>query len=115
MDRLRSTAGALSSRDPTSKPIAVRLPADLVAAIEHACREHNITASELLRGLVSQWVYGKTALSGPEEGYTEARSMATRLAHAALKEALEKLPLDHGRATEMLNGYYEREREERKG
>jgi hypothetical protein len=84
----------------------VRLPADLVAAVEHACREHNISPSELLRSLVSQWVYGDGALKGPEAGYAEARSMATRLAHVALKEAIKRLPLDHDRANSMLQGFY---------
>jgi hypothetical protein len=84
----------------------VRLPADLVAAVEHACREHKISPSELLRSLVSQWVYGSTTLQGPEAGYAEARSMATRLAHVALKEAIKRLPLDHHRANEMLQGFY---------
>lgn len=98
--------GSLSSRDPSSKAVAVRLPADLAAAVEHACNENNITASELIRGLVSQWVYGKSQLAGPDEGYAQARSMATRLAHVALKQAIASLPESYDGAQQMLQGYY---------
>jgi metal-responsive CopG/Arc/MetJ family transcriptional regulator len=105
MPRFKS-GGPLSSRDPSTKPIAVRLPADLVAAIDATCIEQGITQSELLRGLVSQWVYGKTQLAGPDEGYAEARSMASRLAHAALKQALTSLPDSHEGARTMLQGFY---------
>lgn len=102
-----SPPSPLSSYNPTSKLVSTRLPADLAAAVEHACREHNISPSELLRNLVSEWVYGKGTLSGPEAGYAEARSMGTRLAFVALKEALKLVPLDHERGVAMLQGHYQ--------
>lgn len=113
-------SSALSSLDPTNKVIAVRLPSDLLAAVNQACQEQGITQSEFLRGLVSQWVYGKTQLSGPDEGYAQARSMASQLAHVivrqtmhqALKEAIASLPETHDAAHAMLQGYYN-ERSER--
>lgn len=105
MARFRQ-GGPLSSRDLTTRSIAVRLPPDLVSAIDAACAEQDITASEFLRGLVSQWAYGKSQLAGPDEGYTQARSMAAQLAHAALKRALGELPSDHDGARSMLEGYY---------
>jgi len=99
----------------TSKSIAVRLPLDLVAAIDAACQEHGITPSEFIRGVVSQWVYGTTQLSGPDEGYAQARSMATQIAHVmmrkvhdALGEAIRELPADHAGAVEMLQGFHAR-------
>ncbi len=98
--------GQLSSRDPSTKAIAVRLPPDLLAAIDHACAEQNITHSELLRGLVSQWAYGQSQLAGPDEGYAQARSIASRLAHAALKRALESMPESYEEGRQMLQGYY---------
>lgn len=94
----------LSSLDPSSKTVAVRLPADLASAVKLACAQHGMTPSEFLRSLVSEWAYGKTQLTGPDEGYTEARSMATQLAHAALKDALAGLPGDHQAARTMLQG-----------
>ena len=105
MPRFRQ-GGALSSRDPTTRSIAVRLPADLVSAIDVACAEQGVTPSEFLRGLVSSWVYGKTQLAGPDEGYAQARSMAAQLAMAAVKQALAELPEDHDGARSMLEGYY---------
>ena len=98
----------LSSRDPSSRPIAVRLPADLVAAVDHACAEHDISPSELIRGIVSQWAYGKTQLAGPDEGYAQARDMAVQIAHAAVQQALEALPDSHSGAKQMLEGFRER-------
>lgn len=97
----------LSSRTGHSKPIAVRLPNDLAAAVEQACEEQGITPSELLRGLVARWAYGHDApLSGPDEGYKTARSMATRLVHALLAQAIAALPEDHEQARAMLEGHY---------
>lgn len=104
----------LSSRDPSTKSIAVRLPADLAAAIEAACKQHGISASEFLRGLVSQWVYGQSQLAGPDEGYTSARAMASQLAHAALRKALAELPDSHEAARTMLAGYQEEQTERRR-
>jgi hypothetical protein len=98
----------LSSRTGGSKPIAVRLPNDLAAAVEQGCAEQGVTPSELIRGLVAQWAYGTNALAGPDAGYTEARSMATRLAYAALAQALESLPEEHSAARAMLEGHYNR-------
>lgn len=97
---------SLSSRDPTNKPIAVRLPSDLLAAIEAACEEHGITQSEFIRGLISEWAYGKTQLSGPDEGYSQARSMAAQLAHLAVTQAINNLPASHEEALGMLQGAY---------
>ena len=104
MPKFRS-GGSLSSRDPSVQSVAVKLPADLIAAIDAACVEQGITKSEFLRGLVSQWVYGKSQLSGPDEGYAQARAMASQLAHAALSRALDGLPDSHETATAMLQGY----------
>ncbi len=98
--------GALSSRDPSTKSIAVRLPAHLVSAVEAACAEQGITASELLRALIEQWAYGSNPLAGPDAGYERARSMASQLAHAALASALKSIPDDHDDAKTMLEGYY---------
>lgn len=107
-------AQTLSSRDPSTRSIAVRLPGDLAAAIDAACAEQQITASEFLRGLVSQWVYGSTQLAGPDEGYAQARSMASQLAHAALRQALAQIPESHDEARSMLQGYYGEQAERRK-
>lgn len=101
-----SSRASLSSRDPTTRSIAVRLPADLAAAVDLACEQNGITASELLRDLVSRWAYGEGQLAGPDHGYTQARSMASQLAHAALKQALAALPDSHEGAAEMLQGYH---------
>jgi hypothetical protein len=105
----------LSSQDPSNRVIAVRLPGDLASAVDAACAEQNITASEFLRGLVSSWVYGKTQLSGPDEGYAQARAMASQLAHAALRKALALVPDSHEGAQEMLQGYYAEQAERRRG
>jgi hypothetical protein len=110
-----STRGSLSSRDPSTKSVAVRLSPDLASAVDAVCEEQGITASEFLRGLVSSWVYGKTQLSGPDEGYTQAKSMAAQLAHAALRSALASLPESHDGAATMLQGYYAEQAERRKG
>lgn len=101
-----SSRGTLSSRDPSTKSIAVRLPPDLVSAVDAACTEQGITASEFMRALVSEWAYGRSQLSGPDEGYAQARSMASQLAHAAIKKALGELPDTHEQAIEMLRGYF---------
>jgi hypothetical protein len=106
---------SLSSRDPSTRSIAVRLPSDLSAAIDAYCAEHNTTASELLRGLVSAWVYGESALSGPDAGYTQAKSMASQIAHAALRDALASVPDTHEGAQAMLKGYYESQADRRRG
>jgi len=106
--------GALSSRDLTTRVIAVRLPPDLVSAIDATCAEQGITPSEFLRGIVSSWVYGKSQLAGPDEGYTQARSMAAQLAMVAVKRALAELPEDHDGARSMLEGYYNEAAERRK-
>ena len=98
-------AQTLSSRDPSNKSIAVRLPPDLVAAVDAACAEQGITQSELLRTLVASWAYGESKLSGPDAGYLQGRAMAAQLAHAALRKALESLPSSPDEAHEMLQGY----------
>jgi hypothetical protein len=90
------------------------LPADLANAIEAACAEQNITASEFLRGLVSSWFYGVSQLAGPDAGYAQAKSMASQLAHAALRKALAEIPNEHGEAVTMLQGYYGDQAERRK-
>lgn len=105
----------LSSKDPTTRSIAVRLPQDLAAAIDAACAEQNITHSEFLRALVSSWVYGQSNLSGPDAGYQQARSMASQLAHAAVSKALETLPESHEGAQTMLQGYYQGLADRRRG
>lgn len=112
---MSTNRSGLSSLSPTSRTVAVRLPEDLAAAVEHACTQQDITPSELLRGLVSQWAYGTSQLSGPDEGYAQARSMATQLAHAALKQALKELPENHDGAKEMLQGYFREEAARRRG
>lgn len=105
---------SLSSRDPSTKSIATRLPAHLVAAVDAACEEQGITASELLRALIEQWAYGTTPLAGPDAGYARARSMAAQLAHSALRKALGELPTTHEEATTQLAGYYDELAAERK-
>mgnify|MGYP001599690075 FL=1 len=97
-------AASLSSNDPTTRVIAVRLPADLLAAVDAECSAKDITASEFLRGLVSTWVYGSTSLAGPDEGYAQARALAGRIAHAAVQNALEQIPSDLNGARAMLEG-----------
>jgi hypothetical protein len=89
------------------------LPADLVAAIDAACDEANITHSEFLRALVEQWAYGKSQLSGPDAGYAQARSIAAQLAHAAVRQALDNLPSTNEEARSMLEGYYNRPKKSR--
>jgi predicted DNA binding CopG/RHH family protein len=96
---------SLSSLDPSSRVIAVRLPSDLLAAVDTECAAKGITSSEFLRGLVSTWVYGDTQLRGPDEGYAQARSMASQIAHGAVQKALDNLPGDHDEARSMLEGY----------
>lgn len=105
---------ALSSRDQTTKSIAVRLPSDLASAVAVACEQQGITASELLRALVAQWAYGQSQLAGPDAGYEQARSMASQLAHAALRQALTKLPTSYNEARSMLEGYYAEQANRRK-
>jgi hypothetical protein len=105
---------SLSSRDPSTKSIAVRLPAHLVSAVEAACAEQDLTASELLRAIIEQWAYGSNPLSGPDAGYQRARGMAAQIAHAALRRALESLPTTHGEASTMLQGYLGEQAERRK-
>lgn len=102
-----SSRSPLSSRDPSTRSIAVRLPPELASAVDAACAEMGVTPSELLRGLIQQWAYGSSTLAGPDAGYAQARSMASQLAHAALKEALSNIPQSHSEATEMLRGYFE--------
>ena len=111
----RGSGLGLSSRTGTSKPIAVRLPNDLAAAVEQGCAAQGITPSELLRDLVAKWAYGGSALAGPDAGYTQARSMATRLAHAALAQALDSIPEEHEQARAMLEGHYNARAERRRG
>ena len=109
-----SNAPSLSSRDPSTKSIAVRLPAHLVSAVEVACAEQDITASELIRAVIEQWAYGTTPLAGPDAGYQRARGMAAQIAHAALRSALESLPTTHADASTMLQGYLGEQAERRK-
>ncbi len=111
---MSSNAPSLSSRDPSTKSIAVRLPSHLVSAVEAACEEQGITASELLRALIEQWAYGTTPLAGPDAGYQRARGMAAQIAHAALRRALESLPTTHTDASAMLQGYLGEQAERRK-
>ncbi len=113
MSKFKS-GGSLSSRDPSTQTVAVKLPADLLAALESTCEQQGLTKSEILRGLVSQWVYGKSQLSGVDEGYAQARSMATQLAHVALSRALTALPDSHGAAATMLQGHFEEQAERRR-
>lgn len=108
------TNTGLSSRDPSTKSIAVRLPPHLASAVAAACEEQGITASELIRALIEQWAYGTTPLAGPDAGYQRARGMASQIAHAALRNALESLPASHAEASTMLQGYLGEQAERRK-
>lgn len=98
---------SLSSLDPSSRVIAVRLPSDLLAAVDAECIAKDITPSEFLRGLVSTWVYGDTQLKGPDEGYAQARAMASQIAHVAVQRALETMPSDFNGARTLLEGHRE--------
>jgi hypothetical protein len=100
--------------DTGSRPIAVRLPNDLVALVESACAQNGLTISELIRALVTQWASGEVSLSGPSEGYTQARSMASQLAMRALQQALRELPETHEEAVTTLQGLQEDFAEQRK-
>lgn len=106
--------GALSSRLSTAHTISVRLAPDLAAAVDAACEKQGTTHSEFLRDLISRWVYGESQLSGPDEGYSQARSMATQLAFVALKKALSELPDSHQAARSMLDGYHDKEAHRRR-
>lgn len=98
--------GQFSSRDPSCKAISVRLSGDLCAALEDACAQQGITQSEFLRELIHSWCYGKSQLQGPSDGYRQARSMATQLALAALKNAIAELPDTPEGAAQMLEDTY---------
>lgn len=98
-------SATLSSRDPSTRSVAVRLPPHLASAVDAATEEQGITASELIRALIEQWAYGSTPLAGPDAGYERARSMAAQMAHAALRSALGSLPATHDEANAMLEGY----------
>jgi hypothetical protein len=109
MARFQQGDGALSSRNPESKTIAVRLTGDLVKAVEDTCAQQGITASEFLREMIHSWCYGgQSTLQEPSDGYRQARSMATQLATVAIQQALRDLPTTPEEATQMLGDFYNR-------
>jgi len=73
--------------------VGFRLAADMRAQIEQICLTHGITLSEWIRSACVA-ALGNTAmgLGGVEEGYAQARGLATQLAHSLINHARDLLP-----------------------
>ena len=84
-------------------PICVKLPQDLDTAVRVLAEAQGISVSELLRTLLAQVVYGHA--SSVDDGYLAARRWASRLAHHALRAAINALPEDHDQAMAIFGGY----------
>jgi hypothetical protein len=103
----RPNKKGLSSADSSTEMLSTRVPGELAAAVRTLCEEQGISPAELLRSIVESHVYGKTGgLSGPDDGYRTARSMASQIAHALLGDAIAKLPETHDEMVAMLQTYY---------
>lgn len=84
----------------TASPICVRLPEDLDAAIRARCEAEGLTPSELMRSLASQYVYNDTP--SVDAGYMQARTLAAKMAHAAVSAAIENLPQTFEEANHLI-------------
>ncbi len=73
-----------------ANPVCVRLPDDLDVALRQRAEAEGLSVSELLISMLSHWVYGSTP--SVDEGYKQARSLATKLAHEAVSRAIDDLP-----------------------
>lgn len=73
--------------------VGFRLGPELRAQIEQICVTHGITLSEWIRSACVA-ALGNTAmgLGGVEEGYAQARGLATQLAHSLINHARDLLP-----------------------
>jgi predicted DNA-binding protein len=76
--------------------INIRIPDEWYAQIKQFSDENNITLSEYIRGLIAANLEGMPSgmlsLGGFQEGYQQARALASKLAHGMLGEAQRLLP-----------------------
>jgi hypothetical protein len=70
--------------------VALRVTPDLAAALRDTAKQHGISVSELVRGLIQRAVYGGQL--GVSEGYLEGRVLGNRLVRTYLQDALAGLP-----------------------
>lgn len=102
----RPNKKGLSSADPSSETLSVRVSGELANAVHAFCEQQGIQVGEFLRSAIESGIFGKQGLSGPDLGYQSARSMAAQIAHAVLSDALGKLPETHEEMVAMLQSYY---------
>lgn len=86
--------------DMKAKPFACRLPVELHAGIEGRAIAEGISPSELVRNVLFNWLYGQEPSAN--EGYYQARGIASQIAHFALEEAIESLPSSYEEMVELL-------------
>lgn len=81
-------------------PICARLPHDLDAAVRMRATSEGLSPSEMLRAIVSQFIYAEVPATS--EGYLQARALAARLAHEALARTLAQMPDNYDEALALF-------------
>lgn len=74
----------------SNNTICAKLPEDLLYAVTDRAEAEGISISELIRAVLTQFIYGTTPAVG--EGYDQAKRLATQIAYKALADSLEYLP-----------------------
>lgn len=74
----------------SANTICAKLPEDLLYAVTDRAEAEGISISELLRAVLTQFIYGTTPAVG--EGYEQAKRLATQIAYKALADSLEYMP-----------------------
>lgn len=80
--------------------ICAKLPEDLVFAVNDRATAEGMSVSELVRHALTAFLFGQ--ISGPEEGYRQARMVAWTLMQRAMKIGMDNVPDTYQGYLEML-------------
>lgn len=74
----------------SAAPICAKLPEDLEYALRDRAEAEGISVSEITRHAIAAFVFG--SIPGAQEGYAQAKRLATQMALQAMHNGLASLP-----------------------